>query len=279
MLRLSVSTGSLYHFPLRVAFSLARDVGCEGVELVPGPETILRGAAYVRQLSREYRLPVLSVHPPIIPYLGRGRTAHTMPWLVSLAEQIGCDVVVLHTPKATTPDEARWSEFVEVLLRTRDRAKVGLRISLENPGFFWESDARYVLHDMRKLRAFADHYDLPLTFDTAHAGSSPHELLEAWALFDGRVVNVHFSDLKHRRIVPDWPPLYTLFRHHQMPGKGVLPLKEFVRALLKAGYSGIVTLEISPTALGAWSPSRVRTGLARAVNFVRRLEADLSPKA
>ena len=271
MLRLSFSTGTLYHFPLRTTFALAHEAGFQGVELVLGPEVVLRGAAYVRRLSQEYSLPVLSLHPPVIPYPGQNKAARILPHLVSLAEQVDCDLIVLHTPKTTNSEASQWTEFVEALLR--ERSNTSVRISLENAGIFWESDIHYILHDVRRLRAFADRYDLPLTFDTAHAGTSAYELLEAYALLDGRVVNVHFSDLVHRRIFPDWPPLYTFFRHHQMPGEGILPLTEFLRMLLDTGYSGIFTLEVSPTAIKAWNPSRVREGLANLVQFVRRLEA------
>jgi sugar phosphate isomerase/epimerase len=272
VLRLSFSTGTLYHFPLRTTFALAHEAGFEGVELVLGPEVTLRGAAYVRQLSQEYSLAVLSVHPPMIPYPGRGKAARVLPRLVSLAEQVDCDLIVLHTPKTADAADPRWTEFVAAL--TRQRSNTGVRISLENAGIFWESDVHYILHDVRRLRAFADRYDLPLTFDTAHAGTSAYELLEAYALVDGRVVNVHFSDLAHRRIFPDWPPLYTFFTHHQMPGEGVLPLTEFVHMLLATGYSGIFTVEVGPTAIQAWSPSRVREGLANLVQYVRRLETE-----
>lgn len=277
MLRLSFSTGTLYHFPLRTTFALAHEAGFAGVELVLGPEVVLRGAAYVRQLSQEYSLPVLSLHPPIIPYPGQNKAARILPHLVSLAEQVDCDLIVLHTPKTTNPEQSQWTEFVEAVLRERSNA--GVQISLENAGIFWESDVHYILHDVRSLRAFADRYDLPLTFDTSHAGTSNYELLEAYTLCDGRVVNVHFSDLVHRRIFPDWPPLYTFFRHHQMPGEGVLPLTKFVRMLLATGYSGIFTIEISPTAIQAWSLSRIREGLANAVEFVRQLETEVCLQA
>ncbi len=272
MLRLSFSTGTLYHLPLRTTFALAHEAGFEGVELILGPQVLLRGAAYVRRLSQEYSLPVLSVHPPIVPYPGQNKAARILPHLFSLAEQVDCDLIVLHTPKTTEAEDSRWTEFVEAL--TRERSNTGVRVSLENAGIFWESDIHYILHDIRRLRAFADRCDLPLTFDTSHAGTSAYELLEAYALCSGRVVNVHFSDLVHRRIFPDWPPLYTFFKHHQMPGEGVLPLAEFVHMLLRTGYLGIFTLEVSPTAIKAWSLSRIREGLASAVTFVRQLEAE-----
>jgi sugar phosphate isomerase/epimerase len=272
VLKLSFSTGTLYHLPLRAAFALAHEAGFEGVELVLGPEALLRGAKYVRQLSQQYSLPVLSIHPPILPYPGQSKVVRILPRLISLAQGVGCDLVVLHTPKTSAPDSLAWTEFVDVMSR-RDSAS-GVRVSLENAGMFRPAELNYLLHDLPRLRSFADRHDLPLTFDTAHAGTSAYELLEAYALFDGRVVNVHFSDLVQRRIFPDWPPLYTFFLHHQLPGQGILPLAEFVRTLLATGYSGLFTLELSPTAIQAWSIPRVREGLRSAVAFVRRIEAE-----
>jgi sugar phosphate isomerase/epimerase len=274
MMKWSFSTGTLYHLPLRTAFALAHEAGFAGVELVLSPEVILRGAAHVRTLSQEYALPVFSVHPPIIPYPGHNSTASILPRLVSLAEQVNCPLVVLHVPKVTTPQDARWTEFVDALLHERTRCNPGVQISLENPGFFRPSDIQYILHDAHRLRAFADQYDIPITFDTAHAGASSYPLMEAYELFHGRVVNVHFSDLVQRRIFPDWPPLYSILKHHQMPGEGSLPLVEFVRHLVATGYSGIFTLEVSPTAIGAWSLARVRQKLLKLLEFVQQIEAE-----
>ena len=62
------------------------------------------------------------------------------------------------------------------------------------------------------------------------------------------------------------------FLHHQMPGAGHLPLAEFVRILVKEGFGGAFTLEVSPTAIRAWSLSRIRQGLTEAVAYVRRAE-------
>ena len=276
-MRLSFSTGTLYHLPLRTSFSLAHEAGLDGVELVLGPEVALRGAAHVRRLSQEFRLPVLSVHPPILPYPGMHDTRRILPRLVSLAEQVGCDLVVLHTPKTASTTDRQWTAFLEALQAAHSNPRV--RVSLENAGISAPTDESYLLHDARRLSDFATRFDLPVTFDTSHAGTSHYELLEALALFDGRVVNVHLSDLARRRMVPDWQPLYTLFLHHQLPGEGALPLAQFLRTLLRDGHTGILTLEISPTALQAWSLKRVRRGLARSVRFVRQIEAEASPEA
>jgi sugar phosphate isomerase/epimerase len=197
-----------------------------------------------------------------------------LPRLVSLAQQVDCSLVVLHPPKATTTKASQWTEFIKALRRERSNADV--QISMENASIFRPSDVRYLLHDLRRLRTFSDRYDVPLTFDTAHAGTSPHELLEAYQFVRGRVINVHFSDLVHRPDLPNWKWLQTLLKNHQMPGQGALPLAEFMRVLLADGYSGLITVEVSPTALKAWSRSRIREGLVQAVASVRQLEAKAS---
>ena len=166
------------------------------------------------------------------------------------------------------PDTNRWLARGHVPLTIEDEQ----RLLEEVDG----SDTDYLLHDLRRLRAFADRYDLPLTFDTAHAGTSPYELLDAYEFVQGRVVNLHFSDLAHRHVLPKWKWVQTFWQNHQIPGQGELPLAEFMRVLLRGGYCGILTVEVSPTALQAWSLSRIRRGLARTVAVVRQLEAQAS---
>jgi sugar phosphate isomerase/epimerase len=269
-LQLSFSTGALYHLPLRTVFLLACEAGLDGVELVDGPEVVLRGAPYVLRLSREYGVPIRSVHPPILPYPGMQDARRTLRRLVLLAQGVQCDLVVLHTPKTTSTEHPEWKAFLQAL---HEYSNHGVKVSLENAGYFRPSDGCYLLQDVHALSAFARLHDLPVTFDTSHAGTAPFPLLGSLALFKGRIVNVHLSDLVQRRISPNWRPLHTFLLHHQMPGKGMLPLADVVQVLVQSGYSGPLTLEISPTALGAWSIARVRTALADAVRFVREREA------
>jgi len=191
--------------------------------------------------------------------------------LIALAQEVDCPLVVLHTPKTSSTDTPVWAEFVHAVQDPRVHGPV--RLSLENGGLFRATDAQFVLHDLPKLRAFADRYDLLLTFDTAHAGTAGYDLQEAYGLLDSRLANVHYSDLVQSPLFPNWPPLYTLFRHHQVPGQGMLPLADFVRTLLAQGYAGVLTLEVSPTALRAWRPSRAGQRMASLVVAIRRMEA------
>jgi len=267
---LSLSTGCLAHWPLRCVFRLARECGFDGVELVRTPSIALLHPDHIRRLSDEYHLPILSVHPSVIPYPGYDRAARVLPRLVDLAHQVQSPTVVVHTPKVRDLAHPLAVEFVRVLRQEKAQAGPDAVISVENAGLYRPEDARYWLHDVHHLRELADQCDVALTFDTCHAGTSPEGLMGSYDILRERVVNIHLSDLSSRHLTPDWRPLRTLLVHHQMPGEGALPLGSFLHRLTGDGYSGPITLEPSPVALHAYSQTRLSERLRQAVAFIRR---------
>ena len=54
-LRFSLSTGTLYAYPLRPVFRWARQAGFDGVELVINPEAAMRGGRAVQRLAQAPR--------------------------------------------------------------------------------------------------------------------------------------------------------------------------------------------------------------------------------
>lgn len=271
----SLSTGSLYLYPLRWTFALAKRAGFDGVELVIGPEVDWRGAAHVRRLSQKYQLPVLTVHPPLYGYPGWDEInlsyAPYMEKAVALTQEVGAALMVVHPPRAARYDRGTGREFVEGVVAARGAINgSGPRLGVENGAKFTGQDTRFVLRALPELREFADKHDFAMTLDTAHIGTFELDLLASLEFFDGRVANVHLSDL---RDVPHWlmaqPRLHSYYRQHQMPGSGTLPLKQFLRELKARGYGGPVTYELSPLAVQALTPWRVEAKLRQAVAFVR----------
>lgn len=261
----------MYIYLLRSIFSVAREAGFAGVELVVSPEVELRGGRYVRHLAESYGLTIFSLHPPILPFPGWSDYRTVVPRLIDLALEAGAGYVVLHPPNALSLTDGRGRRYVEALTEGLQRAEgTGLRIALENRAFFHPRDRDYVLSDLQELRAFADELDLPLILDTSHAATTSYSLAEAYHLLADRLVNVHLSDM----CSPPWPlgipSLHTYLKHHQIPGDGQLPLADFLRRLATDGYCGPITLEISPVALRIWWPPSVKSQLARCVAYVRR---------
>lgn len=270
-MRLSLSTGSLYVYPLRWAFHAARDAGYDGVELVLGPEAVLRGALGVQQLARACGMPVFSVHPPILPLPGWDGV-ESIPRAVDFAVEVGAPLVVMHTPDAESLDGLEGRVWLRALEAGRRHGEErGVAVALENRAIFHDRQRRCALAHPEALRRFADVNDLPLTLDVVHAATWPYDVLDAYALFRGRLANIHLSDL---RPVPGWldrPKLHSYFKHHQLPGTGVLPIGELVEQILRDGYEGAITLELSPVALGAWRPAQAQERLTQTVQFLRNL--------
>ncbi|HZQ09570.1 MAG TPA: sugar phosphate isomerase/epimerase family protein [Anaerolineae bacterium] len=271
----SLSTGSLYFYPLRWTFALAKRTGFDGVELVIGPEVDLRGAAYVKQLSQEYQLPVLTVHPPLFGYRGweeiNENYAPYMEKAVELTQSVGAKLMVVHPPRAYRYDDEEGQRFVKGVVTARNSINgKGPLLGVENGAKFTGRDETYILRALPELREFADKHDFAMTLDTAHIGTFELDLLASLEFFDGRVANVHLSDL---RDVPHWllnqPRLHSYYRQHQLPGTGTLPLRALLRELKQRGYNGTVTYELSPLAVDALTPWRVEKKLRAAVEFVR----------
>lgn len=274
-MRVSLSTGSLYVYPLRWTFSLAKRAGFDGVELVVGPEVDWRGAEYVKKLSQEFQLPVLTVHPPLYGYPGwtdiNISYAPYMEKAVALTQAVGAGLMVVHPPRASRYEQGVGKGFVEQVVASRSAINGrGPKLGLENGAKFAERDNHYILRALPELREFADKHDFAMTLDTAHVGTFDLDLLDSLQFFDGRVANIHLSDL---RDVPHWlmgqPRLHSYYRQHQFPGTGTLPLRELLQELKKRGYNGAITYELSPLAVDALTPWRVEKKLRQAVEFVR----------
>lgn len=274
-MRISLSTGSLYIYPLRWTFGLAKRAGFDGLELVISPEVDLRGAAYVKKLSQEFQLPILTVHPPLYGYRGWNDInisyAPYMEKALALTGEVGARLMVVHAPRATNAREGVGQEFIAQVIASRKAINgSGPLLGLENSAKFSHRDDTYILRRLPELREFVDRHDFAMTLDTAHIGTFDLDLLESLKFFDGRVANVHLSDVRE---VPHWvmnqPRLHSYYRQHQFPGSGTLPLQELLRQLKQRGYDGTITYELSPLAVDALTPWRVEKKLRRAVQFVR----------
>ncbi|MEJ2210624.1 MAG: sugar phosphate isomerase/epimerase [Anaerolineae bacterium] len=277
-MKLAVSTGTLYIYPLRTVFGWARQAGFQGVQVVVNPEAIARGGAGVRRLADEAGLEIVAVHPTVIPLPGWRERYGGMERTIPLARDMRAPVVVMHTPRSAGLDDGEGLAFRQRIERWLPRlvgdglrmAGGGLCLAIENKTVHSEEDRGYALTPLDRLRAFADRYDLGLVLDTAHAGTAGEDLLQARRVFDGRLVDVHLSDVGGElpALVPD--AARQTLDLHRFPGAGELRLAPLLAALQDDGYAGSVTLEVNPFALRFWWPPAIRRRLAQAAAWMRR---------
>lgn len=265
-MKIGLSTASLYLYPLRYTFRLARELGFSGLELAMGTEARWRGGGYLRRLAQEYGLSLFALHPPMFSASGELDMEEILPRMVDLGREAGCEMLVVHAPKAQNLREGEGLRYLEALCRAQE--EWGGDICLENRGLFGPEDREYVLSDLRELADFVQGQGLSLTLDVAHAASFGYDLMEAYEICRPCLASVHLSDFHPQSPLGQWHWFQTFFQHHQIPGDGCLPLSELLRRLKGDGYSGPIILEISPFALGAWWPGRVRRNLKKCLAFV-----------
>ncbi len=248
------------------------------MELVINPEAIRRGGQQTRRLAGAHGIEILSVHPTLVPLPGWRERRDGFGPTVRWAQEARAGWVVFHIPRAESLEEGVGLEFTKMIEDWQARLPgTPTRLALENKAIRTEAERRYALSPLDRLRAFADRHDLGLVLDTVHAGTAGEDLLSAWRLFEGRLVNVHVSD--HGGHLPLGSNAYVrrALGEHRFPGAGALPLAQFLGSLSSDGYEGPVTLEVNPAAIRFWWPPAVRRRLSRALSWLVEATCDQAP--
>lgn len=270
-LKLCLSTGTLYPYPLRTVLRWAREAGFDGVEVVVNPEAILRGGQGVRRLADAAGTELFSVHPTVIPLPGWRERVDGPDATIRWALEADARHVVLHTPRSERLDEGEGLRFQEAVRIWKPQlAGSRLRLAIENKAIRKQAERRYALSPLGQLRLFADRYDVDLVLDTVHAGTAGEDLQQAFRTLDGRLANVHLSDMGGRVCLPMLPYVRWVLEHHRYPGQGHLPLAGLLTALSQASYQGLLTLELNPVSVQAWWPPVARRHLLRAAAWIRQ---------
>mgnify|MGYP001104651872 CR=1 FL=1 len=277
-MKLSLSTGTLYVYPLRMVFRRARMAGFDGVELVVNPEAIVRGGLAVRRLADAEGVEIFSVHPTVVPLPGWRERHGGMDRTIRLAQEAGARLVVMHTPRSASLDKGEGLAFRRTVEAWRRRlAGSNLRLAIENKDIRAEAHRRYALSPLNQLRAFADRHDLGLVLLFLIFSFSGEDLMYARQTFGERLIDVHLSDMRGWLSPLPLSSLRRALGQHLFPATGDLPLADLLSALSGDGYAGPVTLEVNPIAIRIWWPPTVRRRLAQAVKWMRRVTGAEAP--
>lgn len=234
-MKLVLSAGSLYTLPLEKVFSIARDTGFDGVEIIIGYEFQYGdNVALIRDLQKI--LPVCSLHAPFLELDRWGNKIEQLHRTTALAIETGIRLINFHPPSWMGLEFKFWRWFNRIRDFQQEVGKNEVIITVENmpcTGAFKSNP--YILGATEKMIDFMRDRNLFLTFDTAHMGSSKANFLHDFHLFydSGMMRNIHFSD-------------YGYGREHLLPGHGVLPLTRFLNHLRETEYNESLTLELSP---------------------------------
>jgi sugar phosphate isomerase/epimerase len=231
----SVSTGTLFIFPLPKIFEMAAEAGFDGLELIINQDfEHVDSRKLVGELSRI--LPILSIHAPFMFLDGWGSPVDSLKKSVELAADAGIPLVNFHPPSWAKFELGFWRWMYRIQDFQKEVGGGEVLLTLENMP--WEGSLKInenILSRSEKMVKFITERNLYQTFDCTHAGSGKTSFISDFYLFysSGRVRNIHFSDYSHGR-------------QHLLPGRGSLPLTRFLNHLSAVGYGETLTLELLP---------------------------------
>ncbi|MGF1471557.1 MAG: sugar phosphate isomerase/epimerase family protein [Rubrobacteraceae bacterium] len=246
------STGSLYPFGLERVYAWAAEVGFDGVEIMMDERWDTHQAEYLIWLANKYELPIRALHPPLGPGAWRLDPRETLVRVAKLATKVGAEVVVAHPPANGSQLEI-WARDT-----LKDARRSGVAVAVENMPrnrvrrlfFSWDTQHGY---KPERLVGLGD-----VTLDTSHLAASGVDLLHAWEVLGDQARHIHFSDSK-----------MTGRDEHRVPGRGNLPLKEFLGRVRRSDYPGVVSLELKPWPLGAPDEKAILDRMREALEYTR----------
>lgn len=235
-MRISLSTGTLFTFPLGKVMTIAREAGFDGVELIVNQDfQKVNCRTLIRELAEI--LPINSMHAPFMPLDGWGSPIDSLKRCVELSADCGIPLVNFHPPSWMGFELGFWRWLYRVMDFQREVGQGGVIVALENMPWVGKRVRMnpHILSSTAKFIDFIQERNLYMTFDTTHMGSGKANFINDFYLCynSGRIRNIHFSDYGHGR-------------EHLLPGHGILPLTRFLNHLRSTGYNDTLTLELSP---------------------------------
>ncbi|CAN3126961.1 sugar phosphate isomerase/epimerase family protein [Mycobacterium sp. smrl_JER01] len=273
-IKVGLSTASVYPLKTEAAFEYAAKLGYDGVELMVWAETISQDVEAIAQLSKQYEVPVLSVHAPCLLITQRVWGANPIPKLersVRAAEQLGAQTVVVHPPFRWQRRYADgFSDQVAAL-----EASSEVMVAVENM-FPFRADRFFgagqtSIERMRKrggnpgpgISAFAPSYD-PLdgghahfTLDLSHTATAGTDAVEMARRMGEGLVHLHLADGSGAST-----------DEHLVPGRGTQPTVEICQMLATSDFAGHVILEVSTS--GVRAAAEREALLTESLQFARR---------
>jgi sugar phosphate isomerase/epimerase len=248
-----LSTSSVYPESTAHAFTLARQLGFDGVELMVGVDPTSADVDAVERLADYHEIRIGSVHAPTL--LLTQRVWGPDPWeklerSAMAAHQLGAEVVVVHPP-------FRWQRnyaagFTEGVRRLEETT--GLIVAVENM-YPWRGPGG------GEVRAYAPSWDVAqldcdhLTLDLSHAATARQSSVELVRDWGERLRHVHLTDGTNGAA-----------DEHLLPGEGDQDAAGVLAELTHVGYGGHVVVEVSTR--GLTHGERVRA-LSGSLTFAR----------
>lgn len=239
MIKVGLSSTSIYPAPVAETFAYARDFGYDGVEIMVSHAKVSQSPAMLRKLADRYDQPVLSIHAPTLiltPFAGGASPETKLRRSAQLAAAIDCPTVVVHPPFRWQGSYA--ANFLDTV--TRISEQTGVKIAVENM-FPWRIKGRSMYNYAPSWETITEGAQ-DLTIDFSHAALAGRDALSMIKENYDKLSHIHLCDgsgvqkLNGKNQVMD---------EHMLPGKGGQRVAQALRWLNKRNWDGAVVAEIN----------------------------------
>jgi sugar phosphate isomerase/epimerase len=229
--KVALSTASVYPQGCADAFSLAAELGYDGVEVMVWTDAVSQNAAALRRLSDYHGVPILAIHAPTL--LVTQRVWGREPWTklemsCEMAHHVGASTVVVHPPFRWQREYA--AGFADGVAEMAEREGVALAVENMYP---WRARQREVL-------AYSPGWDpVPMpyrhvTLDLSHTATAGQDGLQVATELGDRLVHLHLADGGS-----------SAKDEHLVPGRGEQPCGAVLGLLAERAWTGTVVVEVN----------------------------------
>ncbi len=227
----ALSTASVYPQSTAHAFNYAAQLGYDAVEVMVGVDETSQSISAVARLSEHHEMPICAVHAPCL--LITARVWGSDPWVklemsAQMANEVGADVVVVHPPFRWQRDYA--AGFVEGIARLEEQT--GIAFAVENM-YPWRTGGRREMEMYLPSMDPSDHDYANTTIDLSHCATAGMDPIEMATRLGSRLRHVHLTD------GTGGPK-----DEHLVPGRGIMPVGDFLEGLAAFFFNDTATTEI-----------------------------------
>jgi sugar phosphate isomerase/epimerase len=238
-MKILFSTGCLYYLPIKDIFDLAGEAGFDGCDLVINAHFNQKN--YIDTVKECLQtLPVCSIHSPFVNMVSWGNKTNALLQTMEIAGQLHAEVVNFHPPSWFRMEMQFYKWFKKIQDFQKELGCKNMALTIENMPLSGKRLmlAPYVLNDYKDMVEFGVRKNLYFTFDTTHFATFGDDVIAAFLTVfkTGRLKNVHISD-------------YGDSGSHLFLGSGELPIVKLLSTMMRLGYDGMITLEVSPNEL------------------------------
>lgn len=243
---------NLVRLALKLGHMSAVEVTMDIERLVPGsltPESVAKLAKLGEELGNAFtvHLPFYSLELASFNEHIREASVETVVKAIELAEPLEPEAYVLHTTGSMAAEFSRLTLSEDMVSLICSYMSIFAARSLEEILTKTEIDPRKIAIEnvefpFEVTNQLVEQYNTSICFDTGHLlthYSGTESVLEFYRQHRERIVEIHLHDGSYEKRDD-----FVVHRDHIPLGRGAMPVRDFLRELIKSKYNGPIIFEL-----------------------------------